>query len=68
MKQHILLEKAHRYDSPRQIDYPDDCTYQKEKGYWTVNSTGHVMMESPKPKPPVTKKADRETGEDQKGE
>jgi len=67
MKEHILLEKAFRYSEPTYDPVPANCTYQAKKGYWTNNSTGEVMMLSD-PHPPQSKKCDRETGEDQKGE
>ena len=60
MKQHILLEQAHRYPSQTAVNSLKGCSFQQEKGYW--------VMESDDPKPPTTKKCDRETGEDQKGE
>ena len=68
MAQHILLERAHKYDLSGSVELPKGCTYQHDKGYWTSNATGQIMMEGDDPKPPVSKKCDRETGEDQKGE
>lgn len=68
MKQHILLEQAHRYPSQTAVNSLKGCSFQQEKGYWVNNSAGQAMMESDDPKPPTTKKCDRETGEDQKGE
>lgn len=68
MKQHILLEQAHRYLTQTSSNDVKGCSYHQEKGYWVNNSTGQAMMESNDPKPQTTKKCDRETGEDQKGE
>lgn len=68
MKEHILLNKAFRYPVPIAEPIPKDCTFQEKQGYWTKNSTGEIMMLSKDPCGPVTKKCDRETGEDQKGE
>ncbi len=68
MSQHVLLQNAHRYDVLQGSLVPEDCTYNHAGGYWMYNATGQPMMEGPNPKPPATKKADRETGEDQKGE
>ena len=68
MKKHILLEKAFRYPVPIVEPIPQNCTFQEKQGYWTTNSTGEIMMLSNDPGLPVTKKCDRETGEDQKGE
>ncbi len=68
MKQHILLEKAFCYPEPSEIAMPQNCTFVDKKGYWEDNLTGEIMMLSDNPRRPQTKKADRETGEDQKGE
>ncbi|MFV0399617.1 MAG: hypothetical protein ACK5LX_03235 [Oscillospiraceae bacterium] len=68
MKQHILLEKAHCYPNPTETPMPEGCTFAEQNGYWTNNSTGEIMMLSDDPHRPQTKKCDRETGEDQKGE
>lgn len=68
MKQHILLEKAHRYSMPMTTPLPENCTFNEQSGYWVDNNTGEIMMLSEDPKRPQTKKFDRETGEDQKGE
>ncbi len=68
MKEHILVEKAFRYSEPTVEPVPINCTYQMKKGYWINNSTGEVMMLSSDQQRPQSKKCDRETGEDQKGE
>lgn len=68
MKQHIILEKAYRYPEPEVVPMPIDCTFVDKKGYWTSNATGEIMMLSNNPNRPQSKKADIETGEDQKGE
>lgn len=68
MKEHILLEKAFRYPKPTLDPTPANCTYERVRGYWINNDTGEPMMLSDDPLRPQTKKADRETGEDQKGE
>jgi hypothetical protein len=68
MKEHFLLEKAFRYREPTVDPIPEGCTFQHRRGYWTKNDTGEVMMLSSDPRRPQTKKEDRETGEDQKGE
>ena len=68
MARHILLEKAYEYAVPNSIDEPTGCTFNHDKGYWTSNITGTPMMEGKHAKKLVTKKCDRETGEDQKGE
>lgn len=68
MKEHILLEKAHRYTEPSFVPAPNDCVFQEKRGYWTRNNTNEVLMLSNDPRLPQSKKCDRETGEDQKGE
>jgi len=68
MKEHILLEKAYRYPVPIIEPIPKDCTFQEKQGYWVKDSTGEVMMLSDDPRQHQSKKCDRETGEDQKGE
>jgi hypothetical protein len=68
LKAHILLEKAHRYVKPIQNPIPSNYTFSERKGYWRNRSTGEIMMLSNDSCRPQTKKEDRETGEDQKGE
>lgn len=68
MKEHILLEKAHRYSEPSVVPVPNDCVFLEQRGYWIKCSTNEVMMLSSDPRLPQSKKCDRETGEDQKGE
>lgn len=68
MKQHILLEKAHCYPEPVKIPMLENYTFVEQSGYWRDNATGEIMMLSNNPRRPQTKKEDRETGEDQKGE
>ena len=68
MKQHILLEKAFCYPDPTEMPEPHNCTFVEQSGYWRSNSTGEIMMLSNDPRRPQSKKADIETGEDQKGE
>ena len=67
MKEHILLENAFRYSVPVSDPIPQGCTFQEKEGYWTKNSTGEIFMLSDD-SGPISKKCDRETGEDQKGE
>lgn len=67
MKEHILLEKAHRYTGPTVVPVPGDCMFQEKRGYWTKCSTNEVMMLSSDRPLLQSKKMDRETGEDQKG-
>lgn len=68
MKQHILLEKAYCYPDPIEAAIPKDCTFSENSGYWIDNLTGEIMMLSSKSRHLQSKKYDRETGEDQKGQ
>lgn len=68
MKRHILLEKAFCYPDPIEIAMPEHCTFEENSGYWIDNFSGEIMMLSTNPQHLQTKKFDRETGEDQKGQ
>lgn len=68
MKNHILLEKAQKYNMTVQNLAPNGCSYKAKNGYWVDNSSNIAMMKSDNPQKPVTKKCDIETGEDHKGE
>ena len=68
MNEHILIEKATRYPEPKAIEKPSGYSFQDKKGYWTNDTTGEPLMTNSDAKPPKSKKWDRETGEDQKGE
>ena len=68
MTRHILLEQAYRYDIPINIGGPAGGTFNQDKGYWIRDSDGAALMESDDMPLCATKKCDRETGEDQKGE
>ncbi len=68
MKKHILLEKAHCYTEPSFVLVPDDCIFQEKRGYWTRNDSNEALMLSDDSRLLQSKKCDRETGEDQKGE
>lgn len=68
MKRHILLEKAFCYPDPGEIATPKNCTFLENSGYWIDDFTGEIMMLGTNPQHLQTKKFDRETGEDQKGQ
>ena len=68
MKGHILLEKAYVYDDVTQKLTPEGCSYDRDSGFWRLNSTSEAMMISNHAQKPQSKKCDVETGEDQKGE
>lgn len=68
MKQHFLLEKAKRYSDPISIQTPTDYVYDDGKGYWKHKDTGVVYVNTDNGPGVNSKKWDRETGEDKKGE
>lgn len=68
MKDHILLDKAKKYDIPSSILIPNGCSYKAKEGFWVDDSSNIAMMKTDKPQKPTSKKCDIETGEDQKGE
>jgi len=67
MQQHILAERAYRYPEALDMPAPEGCTFNNQKGYWIDDVSGQAMMKCDS-RQPQTKKADVETGEDQKGE
>jgi len=71
-QKHILLEKAYIYPSNRDSMTPDGCHYDFANGGWMRREGGTeiFLVKSCDPNKPLagTKKADLETGEDQKGE
>lgn len=68
MKGHILLESARRYPEPEGSLTPSGYAFQEACGYWVKNGSNEIMMPSADSQPSYSKKCDRETGEDQKGE
>lgn len=68
MKKHILIEKAKSYEIPKDDLFPENCTYDQQSGYWRTNETNEVLMTTYRAPQSVSKKWDRETGEDKKGE
>ena len=64
---HILLAKARTHEYKPVDLRPSGCDYDLITGAWIRRSTGELLVESAWPRPPRTKKADVETGEDQKG-
>lgn len=68
MKQHIIIEKAKRYNANGIIETPEGCNYDAHSGYWVNNNTSIPMMLGNGSRKPTSKKCDIETGEDQKGE
>lgn len=78
MSQHVLLERAHRFEKgTARLDLMG-WTYRRDIGAWVDADNPEILMVSPSsdtttpPKPdprpkPVSKKCDHETGEDMKG-
>jgi len=69
--EHPLLKHAFVYSPGRGPTDPAGARYDIAKGFWIVLENGQdiplVYSTDPKRPQPSTKKADRETGEDQKG-
>jgi len=66
---HILLEKAFKYDIPKQHEKLfTGYNYDDVKGYWINTTDGKPLMHEDAGFRPRTKKEDIETGEDRKGE
>ncbi len=68
MKNHIIIEKAKKYDVSNQDMTPNGCSYKAHEGFWVNNSSNIAMMRDDRIQKPTSKKCDIETGEDQKGE
>ena len=68
MKDHIIIEKAKKYNISDRNLIPSGCTYKAQEGFWVDNSSNIAMMKSVKSQKPASEKCDIETGEDQKGE
>lgn len=68
MKQHILIEKAKKYNPNDDMFKMENCTFNHTSGYWMINDTNEVLMLTNRAPQVMTKKCDRETGEDKKGE
>ena len=68
-KLHLLIKHAKTYRRFSGSLEPEGCDYNFQIGAWMIKGTQELLVESADPpKPPQTKKADIETGEDQKGE
>ena len=68
LSKHILIEKAYEYPVPLEKPSMQGCKYNIEGGYWIRNNNNQPVILDKDFIKPRTKKADRETGEDQKGE
>ncbi|MTV47890.1 hypothetical protein GJ688_02690 [Heliobacillus mobilis] len=71
-RNHLLLDKAFKFHEKKGARDPQGCTYDFSKGAWMKEENGLLitLVRSQDPNKPIagTKKADVETGEDQKGE
>jgi hypothetical protein len=65
---HLLLEKAYIYPLPKEEPIMAGCSFDVEKGYWVLNDMDIPLILNIRGLIPRSKKADVETGEDQKGE
>jgi len=69
MKKNLIIEKAFRYKpNSSNIKDPDGCVYDEKMGCWINENNKTPMVLDSTISKPRTKKADIETGEDQKGE
>ena len=66
--EHLLLASARSYHVSTQDPAPADCEYSLTEGAWVLQDVGSLLVDTPGHAMPTTKKADLETGEDQKGE
>lgn len=67
-EQHLLVSLAVAYEIQSRSLAPEDFHYDRKLGVWLHDLTNVPFARFPGRKPPQTKKADIETGEDQKGE
>ena len=65
--EHLLLAIAKSYPAPARDLTPPNCDYSLIEGAWILRDSGALLVETPGFPMPSTKKADLETGEDQKG-
>ena len=64
---HFILENANRYDSLGNSPEPENGIFNETDGFWVTDSNDLLVSEDGFNNL-TTKKADCETGEDQKGE
>ena len=65
---HLLLAMAKTYPALPLDLTPPGCRYDLVEGAWILDDLGSLLADTPGRPMPATKKADNETGEDQKGE
>ena len=65
---HLLLERAHKFNKKREGLAPSGYKYDTRIGAWVQITDGKLLAESPDRSGETTKKNDIETGEDLKSE
>ncbi len=65
--QHLLLALAQTYPVSRLDLAPPGCHYSLPHGAWILDDLKTLLADTPGRAMPATKKADNETGEDEKG-
>ncbi len=66
---HFIIEKAKKYEEPSDDNLlPMNGLYDIDSGYWRDNNSGDALVGTDALNGVNSKKWDRETGEDQKGE
>ena len=68
MSEHVLMTYAVRKPYGAAGAIPDDAEYDAARGYWVKAGSPLVKSQEVTEAGWLTKKADQETGEDQKGE
>lgn len=68
MREHLLLQKAFKFEKPKEELAPRDCEYNIRIGAWRKKNTEELLADTPGMKGLSTKKSDVETGEDLKSE
>ena len=66
-RSHILLAHMRTYDHGEVDLAPSGCEYDIRTGAWVLKESGGFLVQSVAHPRPQMKKADVETGEDQKG-
>lgn len=65
--EHLLLAMAKTYPVGSRDLAPQGCAYSLIEGAWVLEDLGTLLVDTPGRPRPESKKADHETGEDQKG-
>ena len=65
--ENLLLATSKSYPVSAPDLAPPDCCYSLTEGAWILQGSDSLLVETPGRPMPATKKADLETGEDQKG-